>query len=100
MRFDRVVYFRRESKGELNPATGNYENKVLEEVKDYANVTNAGTDTLNKIFGNIKEGSLVVRIMNERKEPFDYICIAEKRYRVDFSRVLRRKHVFIVSEVQ
>jgi hypothetical protein len=100
MRFDRVVYFQKESIGTLNPATGNYENETSEEVKNYANITNAGTNTLNKMFGNIKEGSLIVRIMNEYKAPFDYICIAGKRYKVDFSRVLRRKHIFVVSEVQ
>jgi hypothetical protein len=100
MRLDKLIYFQTEIAGELNPATGNYEGETLEEVKDYANITNAGTNTLNKMFGNIKEGSLIVRIMNEHKKPFNYIRIDEKRYRVDFSRVLRQKHTFVVSEVQ
>ena len=100
MRFDTPIYFQRIIAGEYNPNTGDYANDTVIEVLRYASVTNSGAETLNLIYGEIKQGSFTIRIQGQYKEPFDRIRIGEKIYRVDFSRSLRNKQTFVVSEVQ
>lgn len=100
MRFDTPVYFQRIRPGEYEEDTGNYGPDVMEEEKRYANVTSAGTATLQLVYGVIRQGCRVVRLQRHYRPSFDRIRIGEKIYRVDSSRELRNKHVFIVSEVQ
>lgn len=100
MRFDTPVYFQRITAGAYDETTGNYGADAVTEEKRFADVTSAGTNTLNLIYGEIKEGALVVRLQGRYAAPFDRIRIGKKVYRVDFSRNLRTKQVFIVSEVQ
>lgn len=100
MRFDTPVYFQKIIKGEYDASTGNYSNDIVEETLRYADVTDTGTQTLMLIYGEIKQGSLTVRLQNHYDEPFDRLRIGNVIYRVDSSRKLRTKHVFVVSEVQ
>ncbi len=104
MRFDTPIYFQRTKKGEYNATTGNYSPATPEEVKRYASITNTGTETLSLVYGELKQGSLTIRLQMPYTEPFDRIRIGEgetaKYYRVDRARRLRTKHTFIVSEVQ
>lgn len=100
MRFDTPVYFQRVKPGQYDPDTGNYQESIITEVKRYASVTNSTVDTMNLIYGEIKQGSLTVRLQNHYTEPFDRIWINGKAYRVDSQRLLRVKNIFIVSEVQ
>lgn len=97
MRYNTPIYFQTVKSGELNPTTHNYEADTITEVKRYADVTDAGTETLNLIYGTIKQGVKTVRLQQPYKEPFDNIRIGEKRYKVDFSRYLK---AFVISEVQ
>ena len=53
-----------------------------------------------QVYGQIKQGSLTCHIQNIYQKPFDYIRIGAKRYKVDYSRRLRIKESFILSEVQ
>ena len=99
MRFDTPVYFQKLIKGELDPETGDYLNDDIEEIKRFASVTDSGTKTLQLVYGNLKEGSKVVRLQRRYEEPFDTIRIGGKVYTVDFSRSPSR-HAFVVSEVQ
>ena len=97
MRFDTPIYFQRIQAGKLNTETHNYDDDVIVEVKRYANVTDSGVDTLNLVYGEIKQGSKTVRIQRAYKEHFDRIRIGDKTYRVDLA---RRGKSFVVSEVQ
>lgn len=97
MRYDTPVYFQLITAGEYDQYTGNYADDIITETKRFANITDAGSNTLNLLYGELKEGSLVVRIQQPYKEPFNRIRISDKVYRADFS---RKKKVFIVSEVQ
>ena len=97
MRYNKPVYFQTVKSGELNPTTHNYESDTISEVKRYADVTDAGTETMNLIYGTIKQGVKTIRLQQPYKEPFDNIRIGNKQYRVDFSRHLK---VFVISEVQ
>ncbi len=97
MRFDTPIYFQRITAGKLNTETHNYDDDVIVEVKRYADVTDSGVETLNLVYGEIKQGSKTVRIQRAYNEPFDRIRIGDKTYRVDLA---RRGKSFVVSEVQ
>ena len=106
MRIDCPIYFQRITSGNYvtDSATsgvfGDYSEDTVAEVKLWASVTDAGIDTLQLVYGDIKQSAKVVRLQTHYNDPFDYIRIDNKRYRVDRQRKLRLKHVFIVSEVQ
>ena len=98
MRYDTPVFFQR-TRTEYDEATGDYEISVLEEEKRFASVTASSTETLNLVYGELKQGSLTVRLQNHYSKPFDRIRIGEKVYRVDSARPLRIKYTLVVSEV-
>lgn len=100
MRYDTPIYFQTIKKGEYDPDTGNYAEDTVTEDKVFASVTDSRAETLNLVYGELKQGCYTVRLQNIYKKPFAYIRIGEKRYRVDFSRKLKLKHIFVISEVQ
>lgn len=100
MRFDKPIYFQTITSGKYDKATGNYKNDTITEEKRFASVTNSRTDTLQLVYGAIKQGSLTIRLQMPFTASFDRIRIEDKTYKVDYSRQLYNKHVFIVSEVQ
>jgi hypothetical protein len=100
MRFDTPVYFRTLTQGELDPETGNYLDSDSVEVERYASVTTSGAKTLQLVYGQLKQGSKVIRLQNHYNDKFDNIRIGDKEYGVDFSRRLPVRHVFVVSELQ
>lgn len=100
MRFDTPIYFQTVKEGEYDPDTGNYAEDTVTEDKVFASVTDSRAETLNLVYGEIKQGCFTVRLQNIYRKPFDRIRIGEKLYRVDYYRKLRLKHIFVVSEVQ
>ena len=100
MRYDTPVYFQKITPGEYDPKAGNYADDAVEETLRYASVMDTGTETMIQVYGSIKQGSLTIQIQNHYTEPFDRIRVADTVYGVDYSRKLRTKHVFVVSEVQ
>lgn len=100
MRYDTPVYFQKITSGEYDPKTGNYGADTVEETLRYASVMNTGEERLRQVYDGPKQGSLTIQIQNHYTEPFDRIRVGEKVYSVDYSRELRTKHVFVVSEVQ
>ncbi len=100
MRYDTPVYFQRITPGEYDPKTGNYADDTVAETLRYASVMNTGEDQLKLVYDGPKQGSLTIQLQTHYTEPFDRIRVGEKVYSVDFSRKLRIKHTFVVSEVQ
>ena len=100
MRCDTEVFLQLVMTGEYNESTGDYGDDIIYEEKRHASVTDTGTDTMNLVYGAIKQGSKTVRLQMHYKKTFDRIRIGNALYRVDFERKLRTKHVFVVSEVQ
>lgn len=100
MRYDTPVYFQKIIPGEYDPNTGNYGNDTVEETLRYASVMDTGTDLLKLVYDGPKQGSLTIQLQNHYTEPFDRIRVDKSVYSVDFSRKLRTKHTFVVSEVQ
>ena len=100
MRYDTPVYFQRITPGEYDPNTGNYGDDTVEETLRYASVMNTGEERLKLVYDGPKQGSLTIQLQTHYTEPFDRIRVGKNIYRVDYSRELRTKHVFVVSEVQ
>ena len=99
MRYDTPIYFQKLTPGEYDPATGNYVDDKVSEVKRYASVMDTGENTMILVYSDIKEGSLTIHLHNHYNQPFDRILIDNKVYGVDFSRKLRTKQIYFVSEV-
>lgn len=97
MRYDTPIFFQSVTEGEYNATTGDYSPDTIAEVKAYASVTSAGIEALRLIYGDIKQGSLILRLQRPYNKPFDRIRIGDKNYKVDLS---RWKKAFYVSEVQ
>lgn len=100
MRFDIPIYLQNVHPGAYNPETGNHEQETVTETKRYASVTNAGTETLNLVYGELRQGCLTVRVQAKYSEACDRIRIGNKVYRIDFRRKLRNFQVYVISEVQ
>lgn len=100
MRYDTPIYFQKITHGEYDPETGNYADNTVEEIMRYASVMDTGTEMLKLVYDGPKQDSLTIQLQNLYQEPFDHIRVGEKVYQADFSRRLRTKHTFVVSEVQ
>lgn len=100
MRYDRPIFFQCITPGEYDASTGNYGEDTVTEVKRYASVTSSGVETLQLVYGELRQGSLTIRLQQHYKDLFDRIRIGSKLYRVDLSRKMRNGHTFVVSEVQ
>lgn len=100
MRFDTPVYFQTVKAGAYDASTGNHGEDIITEEKRYASVTDTGIETLNILYGEIRQGVKTVRLQNYYCKPFDRVRIGEKVYRVDRARPLRLKYTLVVSEVQ
>ena len=100
MRYDTPILFRRIMAGAYDPDTGDYADDTYTDTKVYGSVMDTNTQTMNLVYGGIKQGSLTVHIQNHADVPFDRMIIDNKEYRVDYTRRLRTKQSFIVSEVQ
>lgn len=99
MRYDTQVFFQKRIPGAYDADTGNYEEDRIEENLKYAAVMDTQAEMIKLVYGSIKQGSLTLHIQNHYKKNFDYIRIGEKIYQVDYTRKLRIKQTFIVSEV-
>lgn len=99
MRFDTPVYFQRIT-SDYDASTGNYGVSILAEEMRRASVTDSGAQTLMLVYGELKQGSLTIRLQRPYDKPFNRIRIGEKFYHVDMKRNLRMKQAFVVSEVQ
>lgn len=100
MRYDKPVYFQKITPGKYDPDTGNYREDTVKETQRYASVMDTGTDMLKLVYNGPRQGSQTIQLQNHYTEPFDRIRVGNELYVVDFSRELRTKHIFVVSEVQ
>lgn len=100
MRFDTPIFFQHIIPGEYDASTGNYADDTITEMQKWACKTDVGAHTQHIVYGELREGSLILRLQQPYKEPFDRIRVGDKVYAVDTVRNLRFKQVFIVHEVQ
>ena len=97
MRYNTPVFFQRTTQGAYDTSSGDYAAGELVETKRFADVTDSGVETLNLIYGELRQGVKTVRLQRPYTDPFDRIRIGSRVYRVDFSRFGQN---FVVCEVQ
>ena len=100
MRYDTPIYFQKVTQGKYDPTTGDYGEDAIRETCVMASVMDTRTETMQVVYGSIKQGSKTIHIQNHYDKSYDSIRIDNKIYRVDYSRTFRNKHSFIVHEVQ
>jgi hypothetical protein len=99
MRYDTAVYFQRYGSSVYDKTTGNYLPVVAQEEVRFASVMDTRAEMLTLIYGALKQGTLTLQLQNHYTSPFDTVRIGGKRYKLDFERKLKTKHVMLVSEV-
>lgn len=105
MRYDTKVTFVVEKDEYYDPVLGEYVDGTKEETNLRANVTDLGTDRSKVLFGDIKQGAKVVRLLRPYTKKWDYVLIYNKltketeKFEIVTERNLRSKNTFIVQEV-
>lgn len=105
MRYDTEVTFIIEKDGYYDPDLGGHVEPTLDKKIKLANVTDLGTDRSKALFGNIKEGAKVIRLLRPYTKEWDYVLIFNKlrnkteKFEIITERNLRLKNTFIVQEV-
>ncbi|WP_301389899.1 hypothetical protein [Enterococcus entomosocium] len=105
MRYDTEVTFVIEKGGYYDPDLGEHVEPNLEETIKLANVTDLGTDRSKALFGDIKQGAKVIRLLRPYTKEWDYVLIFNKlrskteKFEIITERNLRLKNTFIVQEV-
>lgn len=100
MRYDKVIYFRKEGAKTYDPETGNSKRADPVDEMRMAAVSSTDIRTQNLIYGDLKQGSITLHLLVPYNKHFDYIVYQGKKYRVDNAVTLRTKQAFVVSEVQ
>lgn len=98
MRYTTAVFFQKVEPGEFNTETHNYGEDKITETKRYASDSDSGLETLKLVFGDIKQGSLIIRLQRPYEEAFDRVRIGDKIYTASMAKL--KKRVFVLSEVQ
>lgn len=99
MRYDRPIVFRKETPGEYDPTTGNYPEPTVQDVTVYGDVMATSSQTVQLVYGGLKEGAVTIHLQNHYTDPFDWILVDGRKYRADRRVRLRVKDAFICSEV-
>ena len=100
MRYDTPVYFQKITPGEYNTATGDYGKDTIQEAEAYASVMDTRAEMLRLVYNGPMQGSLTIQLQNHYTEEFDRIRVGNLIYKVDYTRRLRIKQTFVVSEAQ
>lgn len=100
MRYDTPIYFESVSPGGYDEETGNYGEPEIHRARRLASVISTSEDRMMLVYGSIRAGSVTVSLPVAYTDSFDRIRIGRKAYKVDWERTLRRKQVFVVSEIQ
>ena len=98
MRYSTPIYFVKEGEDEYDYATGDYVTTQPIKHEMWANVSDTGTERMQLIYGNLKQGAITVLIQGKYEEAFDYIEVGDKKYNVDAFRTFRNDQAFNLSE--
>ena len=64
-----------------------------------ASVMDTRAEIMQIVYGGIHSAMVAVQLQNHYQKPFDRIRIGNANYKVDYTRKLRVKQTFILSEV-
>ena len=100
MRYDTPIYFQKIEQGEYNTATGDYGEPTINETEVYASIMDTRSEMMRQVYNGPMQGSLTIQLQNHYTDPFDRIRVGDLVYKVDYTRRLRVKQTFVVSEAQ
>lgn len=86
MRYNKVVYFVKESEKRYDPDLGEWVHGEPVKSKKYANVTHIGAERQQVVFGDVKSERFIVRLQRAYTKPYDYLEYNGKKYTVDTER--------------
>src|SRR5699024_6448142 len=98
MRYSVPIYFVMETEPVYDYETGDYIDGQPIKDEMWANVSDTGTERMQLIYGNLKQGAITVRIVGKYDKEFDYIEVEGKKYNVDAFRTFRNDQAFNLSE--
>lgn len=97
---DEITFVKESSESHYDPESGEWINGEPVQTSALVNVTDLGTERSVKLFGDIREGALVIRTMPLFVLPeFDYIEIDGKTFKETTARNPSDRHSLIVQEV-
>ena len=100
MRYDTPIYLCVRGCEVYDTETGDYTEAKPRKVKVMAAVNSTQAEMLTLIYGSLRQDTYEVQLQNSPAIAFDYIEIKGTPYKVDYSRDLRHKQTYVVSEVQ
>lgn len=100
MRYDKKIYFVKSGEAVYDKSTGDYIGSDPTETEIIASVSPTTINTMRLVYGEIRQGSVTVHLLNHYDAPFDYIRIGNKKYSVNYKRMLRTKEALVCTEVQ
>ena len=98
MRYDKLVKFQMVDM--VYTAKGDYEEQVLNEHTEYASIVNTDFQTMQIVYGGIKQGSITMHLLNKVESEFNRIEFEGKAYMVDQVINQRTKQAYILSQWQ
>ena len=81
MRYDTPIYFQKVTQGEYDPTNGDYGEDTVDETCVMASVMDTSTETMQIVYGSIKQRSKTIHIQNHYDKSYDSIRIDNKIYR-------------------
>lgn len=99
MRYDTAVCFQTLTQGVYDEETGDYKDPTITEVQRTASVIDTGDDVKQLLYGNVREKSKTISLLNAYTGHFDRIRIGSVLYRSDQCSTFRKKQSFVVSEI-
>lgn len=99
MRYDKKVLFQFVD-SVYNKSTGDYEEQVTSEHTEYASVVDTDIQTMQIVYGGIKQGSITMHLQNKVPYTFNRIMYDGKPYMVDQVINQRVKQAYVLSQWQ
>jgi len=99
MRYDKPIFFQTVTAGEYDDSTGDYGDEIVTEVKRLASVIDTDDERKQLVYGNVKQVSKTISLLNIYSGYFDRIRVDDVLYQVDMRSTHRRKQTFVVSEI-
>lgn len=98
MRYDKIIYFVKQSKKKYDPDAGEWISGQQVRTKRFARVIRMPAERQQVVFGDVKVGRTIVHLQREYKTPFDFIEINGKRCFLDKEHCPVNNQCLVVTE--
>lgn len=96
MRYDKPIYFVKESGKYYDPDFGEWQIDEPVKTKRRANITHMSAERQLAVFGDVRSDRAIVRLQRPFIEPYDFIEINGKAHTVDTERCPSNKQSLVV----